>query len=502
MRAVQEITKIKNDVTRLVQKHLKDPTASSLLLQKLTENKTFKTLEEELDHLAAVIEMARQIFIVNKINDDELRVCKNNATNLQFYMDEMGIYNPAPVSSNPNPIAPQGLTPKQKSQVKNISVVYVNGSRLNPFGHALLFLGKEVGYAQIERSKRFPYFKGYPQFMSADEFNFYLKQQRKHIIAVQHVNMAGGNLTRAVDKLDELLQKPWTWMGFRRNCLSFCKDVLRAGGYDCADLGDKKVIKKGMSGVSQQGRRPLPLKRLKEVNPAQFNHRLAVGLQSAGAERLRKAANTIDSYQRQSNPAHRPDMKKVYASVKRYIEPKDRKRWQWRIDWSFVWNFYSYVFNSTLKTDDLLIRSKIAILKKLRDFEFNILENNFVNQRVFVHADLKNVFEELKNFGYTVAQVTAVIRLKRYIISREENRADPIANHNIKIAESAISHILSNSQKSVAGTLEGFSIDEIKQGQGILARHDIRPSELVELLMDLKQEDSPGTEIPMPMFVH
>lgn len=507
-----ELIKLKTQLHDQVAGHLNNGIGEQILTL-LRQHKTPETHEpldnpqHETDHLATLIEMTRQIFIVNKIDDSALKTIKNHVVNLPYYIQELRLYDDIPRGVNQNPTALRGLSDAQRAKIKNISVVYVSGSRFNPFGHAALFLGKDVGYAHIRPAKKFPYTVAHPQLMSVDEFNNYLKNNNKRLIAVQQVKLSDANLPAAIEKLHQLLQKKWVWWGFRRNCLSFCKDVLRAGGYHCQDLGDKMKIKQQCNqchSPKKGGSRPLPLRRLQDVNPAQLNQPLTAGLKPAGLDHLKQAANTLAEFEKSTNDPstnYRPNMREVYDSVKIYIEPKDRVKWQWRINWAFVWNIYSYVFNSPLVPQDVLIRSKIALLKKLRDFEFNVLENNFIHDQTFNDVDLKQKFDQLKQFGYTSAQVKAVLQLMQYIKKREKSWLNAVGKNNIRIAKECIQRILANSKNSVSAALEFLSIDEVKQSQGILARHRQQGSDLVKLLMELKQDTTPGADISIPLWV-
>lgn len=114
-----------------------------------------------------------------------------------------------------------------------VFVVYVSGSGLNNYGHALLFI-EGVGFWHIDS----PY--GLSKYVSIPNFNTYRTVENKTILGLQEIQIK--SYPAMVAKLNELCKNKWVWLGVRHNCLSFCHEAIIAGGYDPAKEAEFKDL--------------------------------------------------------------------------------------------------------------------------------------------------------------------------------------------------------------------------------------------------------------------
>lgn len=128
---------------------------------------------------------------------------------------------------------PREIRDKIMEDWRNISIVYVSGSGLNTYGHALLFLGK-AGFVHIDR----PY--SFPKHMRIDEFNTYLAFYGKVLLGLQKIPLT--NIKDFIVKLNELCKERWLWLGVKHNCLTFCHDAVTVGGYNPGEQEEFKSL--------------------------------------------------------------------------------------------------------------------------------------------------------------------------------------------------------------------------------------------------------------------
>ena len=126
----------------------------------------------------------------------------------------------------------------------NFSTVYavvVTGVKLNPCGHALLFVpykpaissARRIDRVSVARRDDGSYFQvaeayGLPRIMSSDGYKRYLKENKKTEITRYSVHLP--NPDGAKNRLGELMLKKWCWLILPHNCAAFVEDVVHAGG--------------------------------------------------------------------------------------------------------------------------------------------------------------------------------------------------------------------------------------------------------------------------------
>jgi hypothetical protein len=105
----------------------------------------------------------------------------------------------------------------------NTQIVVVSGAAWNPCGHTLLNVNGIAGiYAHISELRgrpRFMYGKGY--------FRYLIENEKKELNRTPVLLPKPREATR---KLEELLNRPWTWWVIHNNCASFIEEILEAGG--------------------------------------------------------------------------------------------------------------------------------------------------------------------------------------------------------------------------------------------------------------------------------
>jgi hypothetical protein len=111
-----------------------------------------------------------------------------------------------------------------------VYAVVVTGAKWNPCGHALLFApfksaissGNDGSYFQVAGAHTLP------RIMSQDGYERYLKENKKSEVTRYAVDLP--NPDGAVNRLVELMLKPWMWAVLPHNCAAFVEDVVSAGG--------------------------------------------------------------------------------------------------------------------------------------------------------------------------------------------------------------------------------------------------------------------------------
>lgn len=110
-----------------------------------------------------------------------------------------------------------------------VYAVIVSGDFPNPCGHALLFVPSVNGSDSSDGS----YFQvagvyTTPKIMDKAGYLRYLKEAKKTELNRYAVSLP--NPDGAVNRLVELMQKPWAWVILPHNCAAFVEDVVKAGG--------------------------------------------------------------------------------------------------------------------------------------------------------------------------------------------------------------------------------------------------------------------------------
>lgn len=112
-------------------------------------------------------------------------------------------------------------------------LVYVTGASLNKYGHALIFLGM-AGFIHIDGTNN-P-----PKHLTIRQFNHYLNEHGKSVLAIQKINLLSLNDT--ILAVCKMINENYRWGGIKHNCIDFCHDVLREGGYDAAKQPEYKDL--------------------------------------------------------------------------------------------------------------------------------------------------------------------------------------------------------------------------------------------------------------------
>lgn len=103
------------------------------------------------------------------------------------------------------------------------SVVAVSGSGPNFCGHLLLHVGSRGGtYFHVAG------LRDCPRYMTPEGYRRYLREEGKTELIRRRVSVPRPD--DAVFKLEELTSKPWTWWVLPHNCVTFCEEVITAGG--------------------------------------------------------------------------------------------------------------------------------------------------------------------------------------------------------------------------------------------------------------------------------
>jgi hypothetical protein len=111
---------------------------------------------------------------------------------------------------------------------ENPGVTFVQGGNLNPFGHALFRLGRNIGYVHVDEPL------GYPKAIPASEFSRYLHENGKFILREYDLKIPFRQ--NALKKLEELWPKKWIWLAIPHNCVNFCEVIAEAGGCDWSSI--------------------------------------------------------------------------------------------------------------------------------------------------------------------------------------------------------------------------------------------------------------------------
>lgn len=106
---------------------------------------------------------------------------------------------------------------------RKIAVVAVSGSGPNLCGHLLLYSEAGGGY----------YFHvagvhGYPRYMSETNYRRYLGENKKRELVRRYLVLP--NPAGAAAYVERALSADWGWWVLPHNCVSFCEEIIAAGG--------------------------------------------------------------------------------------------------------------------------------------------------------------------------------------------------------------------------------------------------------------------------------
>jgi hypothetical protein len=111
----------------------------------------------------------------------------------------------------------------------DFSIVYaviVTGVRLNPCGHALLFVGTSSNagrYFHVAKWHDLP-----RQMPNQALYQRYLRENGKREVTRYVVYLP--NPDGAAQRLEEVMGKPWQWLVLPHNCAAFVEEIVQAGG--------------------------------------------------------------------------------------------------------------------------------------------------------------------------------------------------------------------------------------------------------------------------------
>src|SRR3990167_2272536 len=207
-----------------------------------TVNKNFK--ESDISLLAngvigldtALCQWNLNGFLLNALKSSvaelriDLRIFLNFLYNFDYFY-RYKIFIPVVISKEYQPgpetfvTYPSGLPEFIKQDIlsdNTFGVGYISGMDINPFYHALLFVGK-AGFFHINSMS------GHPTHLSIQHFNDFLARKKRKFFGVHFTDIK--NTNALLEKLNELVQNNWYWGGVIHNCASFVREVLTAGGY-------------------------------------------------------------------------------------------------------------------------------------------------------------------------------------------------------------------------------------------------------------------------------
>jgi hypothetical protein len=102
-------------------------------------------------------------------------------------------------------------------------VVAVSGDGPNVCGHLLLYAGNQDGiYFHVAGLRT------YPHYMDPNGFRRYLRETGKRELARRLVDIPYPD--KAYLELESQLADKWTWLVLPHNCVTFCEDIISAGG--------------------------------------------------------------------------------------------------------------------------------------------------------------------------------------------------------------------------------------------------------------------------------
>ncbi|MGI9274095.1 MAG: hypothetical protein ACR2PT_04445, partial [Endozoicomonas sp.] len=121
---------------------------------------------------------------------------------------------------------PGGIPPHEKQYYKKPRLVVLKDGATNRYGHALLAFGDPaVGddrYVQISSAN------WYPEHLNDRQMMDYLEKWGNQVAF--EINLDCEDTEGMFSKLDQLSKNKWLWGGPLHNCMSFCKEVAKAGG--------------------------------------------------------------------------------------------------------------------------------------------------------------------------------------------------------------------------------------------------------------------------------
>jgi hypothetical protein len=122
-----------------------------------------------------------------------------------------------------------------------IAVVAVSGDGPNICGHLLLYTRDRGGYYFHVAE-----FHGYPRYMNESGYRRYLREAGKRELRRRYLTLPKPQ--EALLYLEGLMANTWTWGVIPNNCVSFCEEVIKAGGAtwssysNCPDLATQDTI--------------------------------------------------------------------------------------------------------------------------------------------------------------------------------------------------------------------------------------------------------------------
>jgi hypothetical protein len=115
--------------------------------------------------------------------------------------------------------------PAQVFDFADCYAVVVSGSFYNPCGHMLLNAGGLIGWYFHVAAVH-----GFPRYLDASGYQRFLRENRKRELSRVRVPLS--DPTAAMHRLEDLLDRKWSWFGLPHNCVDFVEEVTHAGGSD------------------------------------------------------------------------------------------------------------------------------------------------------------------------------------------------------------------------------------------------------------------------------
>lgn len=101
-------------------------------------------------------------------------------------------------------------------------VVAVSGDGPNVCGHLIIYAANSQLYFHVAGLRT------YPRYMTPGGYTRYLRETGKS--EWRRVPVSLPNPEGAADYVERALSEKWTWLVLPNNCVSFCEDVIHAGG--------------------------------------------------------------------------------------------------------------------------------------------------------------------------------------------------------------------------------------------------------------------------------
>ncbi len=131
-----------------------------------------------------------------------------------------------------------GLPEQELENFHHPRIVILRGMTVNLMYHAVIAFGNP--FSQNARFAHINDVNAQPEFMDRDQFSKFLENEGAPVMSVYTPEEAGEggvpDLQGMRDYLKDISSKSWKWELLHHNCLTFCLNILKAGGCDVREL--------------------------------------------------------------------------------------------------------------------------------------------------------------------------------------------------------------------------------------------------------------------------